>query len=91
MAAWWNPFSWVVFNKTESIPVKIETKVQSKGTESIKTKTTTSTSVEKANKAVPVSSPQTKPKTKTSTPLVKLSNAQIIEKIKPATGLYRNR
>jgi len=88
-AAWWNPFTWNVFNRAKAPQVEVQKTSQPSEIEKLrseieelKKKTTTPTVT--PPKSATQSSGTTKPKTQAIAPSVKFSNSQIIAKIKPA-------
>ena len=88
LAAWWNPFTWKVFNRVKSpqaevqkiVPVSEIEKLRNEIGELKKKSNTPSVALPK----LPTSVDSKNKTTVKSTPAVKLSNSQIIAKIKPA-------
>src|SRR3989344_2286673 len=82
-AAWWNPFTWNVFNRAKTPQVEVQKTTQLSEIEELKKKTNTSVVTPPKSSTSPTS--VSKPATQPIAPSVKLSNSQIIAKVKPAT------
>lgn len=81
LAVWWNPFTWKIFNKQKTPQTQTEIQKTSQISDIEKLKSEIEELKEKTN--ISVAKPS-KPSTPTSNVSTKLTNSQIISKIKPA-------
>lgn len=89
-AAWWNPFTWNIFNRAKAPQVEVQKVNQPSEIEKLRNeveelKKKTNTSLVTPPKSPTAPSGVSKPTTQPIIPSVKLSNSQIIAKVKPAT------
>lgn len=88
-AAWWNPFSWKIFNRARTPEIEVQKTVPASEVEKLKSEIE---ELKKKSNAPAVTPPTPSssnaavvPAATKSAPLIKLTNSQIIKKIKPAT------
>jgi len=79
LAAWWNPFSWKIFNKAKTPNIEVQKTVPVSEVEKLRIE------IEELKKSNASIGGVATPNATESTPSVKLTNSQIIKKIKPAT------